>query len=98
MAATLRRNMTLMIASVVVFWVGYLVLGPNGYLALREREREAQVLREDIHRLTLENMRLSGRVDALQNNPREVERVARQEMKLARPGEVIFVLPPQPKK
>lgn len=91
--------MTLVMASLVVLWVGYLVVGPNGYLALREREREAQALRDDIHRLTLENMRLSGRVDALQNDPREVERVARQEMKLARPGEVIFVLPPPaPKK
>jgi len=90
--------MALMVAAVVVLWVGYLVAGPNGYLALREREREAQALRDDIHRLTLENMRLSGRVEALQNDPREVERVARQEMKLARPGEVIFVLPPPPKK
>lgn len=90
--------MTLMMASLVVLWVGYLVVGPNGYLALREREREAQALRDDIHRLALENMRLSGRVDALQNDPREVERVARQEMKLARPGEVIFVLPPPPPK
>jgi cell division protein FtsB len=91
--------LTLVMASVVVLWVGYLVVGPNGYLALREREREAQILRQDVQRLTLENMRLSGRVEALQNDPREVERVARQEMKLARPGEVIFVLPPpQPKK
>lgn len=97
MVATLRRHMTLVMASLAVLWVGYLVVGPNGYLALREREREARLLREDIHRLTLENMRLSGRVDALRNDPREVERVARQEMKLARPGEVIFVLP-NPKK
>jgi cell division protein FtsB len=89
--------MALWMAGAVVFYAGYLVLGPNGYLALREREREAQVLRDDIRRLTLENMRLSSRVEALQNDPREVERVARQEMKLARPGEVIFLLP-QPKK
>ena len=91
--STLRQAMAGGMVGLVVLWIGYLVLGPSGYLAVREKEREVRALQEDIHSLALENMRLSSQVDALQNNPREVERVARQEMKLARPGEVIFVLP-----
>lgn len=96
--STLRRGMGATLLAVAGLWVGYLVLGPSGYLAVREREKEVRLLQDDIHRLALENLRLASQVEALENNPREVERIARQEMKLARPGEVIFVLPEPQKK
>lgn len=95
---TVRRMMAGAAAGVCLLLLGYHTLGPSGYLALREQEREKRALEEEIHKLTLENMHLSSRVEALQKDPHEVERIARQELKLARPGEVIFVLPNNPER
>lgn len=82
-----------MVAGVFVLLLGYQVVGPGGWMALREREREKQALEEDIRRLTLENLRLVRQVQALRTDPQAIERVAREEMKLVRPGEVVYVLP-----
>ena len=96
--STTRRMLAGVVAAVCLLLLGYHVLGPSGYLALREQERQKRTLEEEIHKLTLENMRLSSQVEALQKNPHEVERIARQELKLARPGEVIYVLPSNPER
>ena len=77
--------------------LAYQVFGPNGYMTLREREREKRALAEEIRKLTEENLRLVREAKALRNDPQAIERVAREEMKLARPGEVIYVLPERKK-
>ena len=88
-----RRLLTVVVAGVFVLLLGYQVFGPSGYMAIRERERQKRALEDDIRRLTLENLRVARQVKALRTDPQAVERVAREEMKLARPGEVIYVLP-----
>lgn len=90
---TTRRLLTALVAGIFVVLLGYQVVGPNGYMTLREREREKAALEEEIRRLTLENLRLMRQVKALRTDPQAVERIAREEMKLARPGEVIYLLP-----
>jgi len=73
------------------------ILGDNGYLALRARQREVRQLENEVHRLTEEKQRLDREVDRLRNDPRAIERVAREEMKLVRPGEIIYyTLPATP--
>ena len=81
------------IGAFFVLLLGYQLLGPSGYMALRSREREKRALEEEIRKLTVENLRLVRQVKELQTDPQAVERIAREEMKLARPGEVIYVLP-----
>ena len=69
------------------------VFGENGYLATRRARSDAERLRKEIQQLNEENRQLAGDVRALKTDPAAVERVAREEMGLARPGELVFRLP-----
>lgn len=72
------------------------VFGTHGVLAMRRSQREAAEIRKEIERLDEENRQLEDRVKALKSDPAAIERIAREEMGLARPGEFIFKLPAKP--
>ena len=72
------------------------IFGTHGVMAMRRSQREAEEIRKEIDRLDLENRRLQDRVIALKTDPAAIERIAREEMGLARPGELIFKLPAKP--
>ena len=74
------------------------IFGAHGFLAMRRTQRQIQQLREEIERLNKENNALSERVQSLRTDPKAVERIAREEMGLARPGELIFKMPAAPEK
>jgi cell division protein FtsB len=69
------------------------VFGPYGYLSMRHTQSEVERLRGELRRLRNENAQLSGAIQALKNDPEAIERAAREDMGLARPGELIFSLP-----
>ena len=70
------------------------VFGTHGYLAMRRSEKQMQELRGEIERLNHENQALAEHVNALKTDPDTIEKIAREEMGLAKPGEMIFKLPP----
>jgi cell division protein FtsB len=72
------------------------VFGAHGYLAMRRSEKQIEQLRGEIDRLNRENQDLSQNVSALKSDPRAIEKIAREEMGLARPGEMIFKMPAAP--
>jgi cell division protein FtsB len=69
------------------------VFGSHGLLAMRRTQKQLQELHGEIDRLNRENADLSHQVRALRTDPKAVERIAREEMGLARPGEMIFKIP-----
>jgi len=69
------------------------VFGSHGFLAMRRSQKEIEQLRGEIERLNQENHELTDHVNALRTDPKTIERIAREEMGLARPGEMIFKLP-----
>ncbi len=72
------------------------VFGAHGVLAMRRSQKEAVQIRQEIKRLDEENRQLQDRVKALKTDPAAIERIAREEMGLARPGELIFKVPAKP--
>ncbi|MGH2668122.1 MAG: FtsB family cell division protein [bacterium] len=72
------------------------IVGENGYLTLRQRRQEMRQLELEVRRLTEENQRFERQIQKLRSDPAAIERLAREEMKLARPGEFIFTLPAAP--
>jgi cell division protein FtsB len=72
------------------------VLGSHGFLAMRRSQKELEQLRGEIEKLQQENRELADHVEALRTDPKTIERIAREEMGLARPGEMIFKLPAPP--
>jgi cell division protein FtsB len=73
------------------------VFGPHGFIAMRRTQKEIDDIREQIGKVNAENKSLAEQVNALKTDPKAIERIAREEMGLARPGEMIFKLPDTPK-
>jgi cell division protein FtsB len=71
------------------------IFGSHGLLALRRTQAQVQELRGEIDQLNKQNTHLNKQVQALRTDPKAVERIAREEMGLARPGEMIFKIPEQ---
>src|SRR3954463_16325005 len=69
------------------------VFGAHGYLAMRRTQKQVEQLQGEIDRLNQENQGLAQQVNALKTDPEAIERVAREQMGLARSGEMIFKLP-----
>lgn len=72
------------------------LVGESGYLARRQQHRQIQTLTEEIEKLKQENQQLGQRIRALRSDPSAIEELAREQLHLARPGEVIVTIPSPP--
>lgn len=83
---------TLLVLAAAALAVGHLALDPEGFrktLRLRADCVSLETANGDLRR---ENDRLRREVKALADDPAELERAAREELGLVRPGEVVFRL------
>ncbi len=85
-AATLATLIAL-----IALLVGSL-FGDHGVLQLLSQQARAEVLAQDLEELRQENRRLAGEIRALKLEPSAVERLARERLGLARPGETVFII------
>ena len=92
-AAYLRRNTRQILAFALFALLVHDVFGPHGFLAMRRTQKEIEQIRDQIGRVNDENKSLAEQVNSLESDPKSIERIAREEMGLARPGELIFKLP-----
>ena len=90
-----RHGLTILGAALLLLGI-HDILGPHGFLAMRRTQKEMDQLRGDVQRLNKENNEMTGEAQSLKSDPQAIERIAREEMGLARPGELIFKLPPAP--
>ena len=72
------------------------VFGAHGFIAMRRTQNEIERVRKDINRLNSENAELGEQVKALKTDPHLIEKIAREELQHAKPGEVIIRIPQQP--
>jgi cell division protein FtsB len=72
------------------------VIGGTGYLARREQRRRIDQLAGEVDQLKQENERLTKRIQDLRSDPATIEEMAREQLHLARPGEVVVTLDPKP--
>lgn len=69
------------------------VFGAHGFIAMRRTQNEIEKVRKDIDRLNSENVELGEQVKALKSDPHLIEKIAREELQHAKPGEVIIRIP-----
>ena len=89
----LRRNMSILLLAGLVLLLVQDVFGTHGVLAMRRAQKETARVKREIEQIDTENRRLEDNVKSLKSDPEAIERIAREEMGLARPGEYIFKLP-----
>ncbi len=68
------------------------LFGDGGLLELWQEQERERALGREVQMLRFENGRLADEIDALRRDPTAIERVAREELGLIRPGETVFLL------
>jgi cell division protein FtsB len=69
------------------------VFGTHGFLAMRRTQNEIKKVKADLEALSKENAVLEQEVKDLNSDPRLIEKIARDDLGLARPGEIIIRIP-----
>ncbi len=92
----LRRKIAtagvLAIAALVAY---HAVFGANGMVVYQNKKVELKSVNTELDKLQKENQQLTGQINALKSNPKAIEKEAREQLRYARPGEVIYLLPGQ---
>jgi cell division protein FtsB len=88
-----RRHMRQILGLALFALLVHDIFGPHGFIAMRRTQKEIEEIREQIGKVNQENKSLTEEVNALKTDPKSIERIAREEMGLARPGEMIFKIP-----
>jgi cell division protein FtsB len=88
-----RRVLLAVLGLGLLALVVHTVFGEKGYVSLRRQQQELERLQGEIQHLEEENRHLIEEIQTLKTDPRAVERVAREELKMARPGEKVIILP-----
>jgi cell division protein FtsB len=89
----LYRNGILVLLLVSIALIIHNIFGQNGYLASRRQQKELHTLEQKNLQLQQENDQLEKENRALKSDPAAIERKAREEMHLVKPGEKIYTLP-----
>jgi cell division protein FtsB len=92
MASRLTRPGWIVVGALLVLAL-MAVFGDNGVLALRRLRGEVDTLVREVRALEAENERLSRAISQLQEDPAVIERIAREELGLVRPGERVLRFP-----
>jgi len=71
------------------------VFGTHGFLAMQRKQQEIQKVNVVLERLNKENALLEKDVQDLKTDPQTIRKIAREELGLAQPGEIIIKLPAQ---
>jgi len=89
----LRRKAALLasVIAIIALVVGSL-FGDRGILQLMAQRQRALELAREIEDIRAENVRLAAEIRALRTDPRAIERIAREQLGLARPGETVFLI------
>ena len=70
------------------------IFGAHGFIAMRHKQSEIERVKKDLDRLNKENAELGQQVKALKTDPKLIEKIAREDLQRARPGEIIIRIPP----
>ncbi|MEJ2082513.1 MAG: septum formation initiator family protein, partial [Acidobacteriota bacterium] len=89
-----KRDLTLSLALLgVIGFCAYMIVGSGGYMKLRQYQEQVRRLEVRNHDLHETQTALLEQISRLKNDPREIERIAREQYQLARPGDIIVNTP-----
>jgi cell division protein FtsB len=69
------------------------IFNDRGMLEVHARSRKLSTIETEVSRLEAENKQLNAEIQALRSDPATIEKFAREELKLVKPGEVVLVTP-----
>jgi cell division protein FtsL len=69
------------------------IFNDKGALQVRAQSQKLSTLESEIKKLENENKQLTDEIQALRSDPATIEKFAREELKLVKPGEIVLVAP-----
>ena len=78
----------------IAYILFFTVFGERGLLRIYEMKQEKARIATRVADLRLENQKLRLSLEALRSDRHQLERIARKELGLVRPNEVIYQFPP----
>lgn len=84
------------VALIAISLCAHVLLGNNGWMTYRQKKVEYQKLQQEVQQMDDENRRLDTEIKALKSDPKAIEKEAREQLRYAKPGEVIYLFPEQP--
>jgi cell division protein FtsB len=90
LASFFRRNALWFLVIALAWLLVQDVFGTHGVLAMHRSKVEVEKIQSDINKLDEDNQKLQDNVQDLKSNPVTIEGIAREQMGLARPTELVF--------
>lgn len=90
--ATLKLVVLLSSVLTIVFFISFF-FSEQGISELQRSRQRVGDLKADITRLEQENQRLRAEIDSLRKSTFAVERIAREDLGMSKPGETVYMLP-----
>jgi cell division protein FtsB len=69
------------------------VFNDKGVLQVRAQSKKLTTVQDEVNTIDAENKQLTKEIQALRTDPTTIERLAREELKLVKPGEIVLVSP-----
>ncbi|MDP9147163.1 MAG: septum formation initiator family protein [Acidobacteriota bacterium] len=91
--ATAKKNAPALLGLFVVVLFVHDIFGAHGFMAMRHTQEGIARVKGEIEHLNKDNAVLEQMVKDLKTDPRAIEKIAREELILARPGEIIIKIP-----
>jgi cell division protein FtsB len=80
--------------AVSFFLLVFFLAGDRGFLQVRKQRAQAGALQAEITAIDERNRALEKEIARLTSDPAAVEKIARENLQLVAPGDVVLVLPP----
>jgi cell division protein FtsB len=87
-----RRGLKSLLLFVTVVLVVDALVGDKGFLETLRARQQTRAVAQSLHQLRQENSRLRNYTSQLRSDPRTIEEIARRELGLIRPGELLFII------
>ena len=91
-------QMTLIIVLVAMSGSLYALFGDSGVMAVMRMRSRATQLEREIAAREIANRELTETIKPLrEGDPEAIEKLAREKLQMGRPGDMIYLLPPEPR-
>jgi cell division protein FtsL len=92
-ASLMRQYGRGLLGLLILVMIVHDVFGTHGFLAMQRTQSEIKKVKANLEQLSKENAALAQEVKDLNTDPRLIEKIARDDLGLARPGEIIIRIP-----
>ncbi len=71
----------------------HVLFGTNGWMAYEKKKVEYRKVTQDVQQMQQDNEQIQQQIKALKTDPKAIEKEAREQLRYAKPGEIVYMMP-----